>query len=73
MGIVIIKKGQIVEGRFQSVSEVIRAGLRKLEDDDVKLQALRLKLQAGDNSPFVDAVDSEAFVSAMHQKTAKNN
>ena len=27
---------KIEEGRFQSVSEVVRAGLRKLEEDDIK-------------------------------------
>ena len=27
---------KIKEGRFQSVSEVVRAGLRKLEEDDAK-------------------------------------
>ena len=27
---------KIDEGRFQSVSEVVRAGLRKLEEDEIK-------------------------------------
>ena len=44
---------KIKEGRFQSVSEVVHAGLRKLEEDDIKLQALRLKLQAGEDSPLI--------------------
>ncbi len=43
---------KINEGRFQSVSEVVRAGLRKLEEDEAKLMALRRKLQAGENSPL---------------------
>ncbi|QWF69793.1 type II toxin-antitoxin system ParD family antitoxin [Methylomonas paludis] len=30
---------KIKEGRFQSVSEIVRAGLRKLEEDDTKLRA----------------------------------
>ncbi len=64
---------KIGEGRFQSVSEVVRAGVRKLEEDEIKLQALRLKLQAGEDGSSVDAVNSEAFVSVLHQKTAKNN
>jgi antitoxin ParD1/3/4 len=44
---------KIKEGRFQSVSEVVRAGLRKLEEDEAKLNALRLKLQAGENSRLI--------------------
>lgn len=64
---------KINAGRFQPVSEVVRAGLRKLEEDEIKLQALRLKLQAGEDGPSVDAVNSEAFVSALHQKTAESN
>lgn len=64
---------KIREGRFQSVSEVVRAGLRKLEEDDIKLQALRLKLQAGEDSPPADDIDSETFLSALHQKTTQSN
>jgi len=45
---------KITQGRFQTVSEVVRAGLRKLEEDESKLQALREKLQAGENSPIVE-------------------
>ncbi len=32
---------KIKAGRFQSVSEVVRAGLCKLEEDEIKLQVLR--------------------------------
>jgi len=48
---------KITEGRFQTVSEVVRAGLRKLEEDESKLQALREKLQAGENSPLTNGFD----------------
>jgi antitoxin ParD1/3/4 len=65
----VIKK--IKEGRFQSVSEVIRAGLRKLEEDEAKLQALRLKLQAGEDSPVVENFDGDSFIAAMHEKYIK--
>jgi antitoxin ParD1/3/4 len=37
---------KIKEGRFQSVSEVVCAGLRKLEEDEAKLQA-------GEDGPVV--------------------
>jgi antitoxin ParD1/3/4 len=62
---------KINEGRFQSVSEVVRAGLRKLEEDEAKLQALRRKLQAGENSPLIENFDGEDFLAAMHNKHTK--
>jgi len=62
---------KIQQGRFQSVSEVIRAGLRKLETDEIKLQALREKLQAGEDSPIVDDFDGERFIAGLHNKHLK--
>ena len=62
---------KINEGRFQSVSEVVRAGLRKLEEDEAKLNALRRKLQAGENSPLVENFDGEEFLAAIQKKHAK--
>jgi antitoxin ParD1/3/4 len=62
---------KIKEGRFQSVSEVVRAGLRKLEEDETKLQALRLKLQAGEDSPVVEDFDGDSFITALHEKHVK--
>lgn len=62
---------KIKEGHFQSVSEVVRAGLRKLEEDEAKLQALRLKLQAGEDSPVVHNFDGDLFIAAMHEKHLK--
>lgn len=55
-------------GRFQSVSEVVRAGLRKLEADEAKLQALRDRLKSGEDSPLVDDFDSDQFLARMHKK-----
>ena len=62
---------KIQQGRFQSVSEVIRAGLRKLETDEIKLQALREKLQTGEDSPIVDNFDGERFIAGLHKKHLK--
>jgi len=62
---------KINEGRFQSVSEVVRAGLRKLEEDEAKLNALRRKLQAGENSPLVENFDGEDFLAALHKEHIK--
>lgn len=58
----------IEQGRFQSVSEVVRAGLRKLEEDESKLEALRARLQAGENSPPVENFDKEAFLAGLRKK-----
>jgi antitoxin ParD1/3/4 len=45
---------QIDNGRFASASEAIRAGLRLLEEHEVKLSALRLALQQGENSALTE-------------------
>ena len=58
----------IQHGRFQSMSEVVRAGLRKLEADEAKLQALRDRLKSGEDSPLVDDFDSDRFLARMHKK-----
>jgi antitoxin ParD1/3/4 len=41
---------QIAGGRFGSASEVIRAGLRILEEQEARLDALRLALKEGEES-----------------------
>ena len=62
---------KINAGRFQSVSEVVRAGLRKLEEDETKLQILRDKLQAGENSSLVEDFNGENFIKELHKKHLK--
>lgn len=60
---------KIAEGRFQSVSEAIRAGLRRLEEDEAKLEALRAKLLAGRSSPLIEGFDPQRFLAEMRKKT----
>ncbi len=62
---------KITQGRFQSIREVVRAGLRKLEEDESKLQALKEKLNAGESSSSVDNFDGKQFLNNLHKKYIK--
>ncbi|WP_373518688.1 type II toxin-antitoxin system ParD family antitoxin [Pricia sp.] len=50
------------------MSEVIRAGLRLLEEEEAKIEALRNALIAGEESGYVEDFDSEAFLDELHKK-----
>ena len=54
---------QVKQGRFGSTSEVIRAGLRLLEEHEAKLEALRVAVQEGIDSGPTEAFDFDDFVS----------
>lgn len=41
---------QITQGRYASTSEVVRAALRLLEDNEQKITTLRRLLEEGENS-----------------------
>lgn len=56
---------QISEGRYGSASEVIRAGLRLLEEREARLASLRAALVEGERSGPAERFDVEEFFAEM--------
>lgn len=55
---------QIANGRFGSASEAVRAGLRLLEEQELKLEQLRAAIDKGDMSGTPVPFDVEAYLAS---------
>ena len=62
----------VMGGRYTNASEVIRAGLRRLEDDEQKISALRAAIEEGESSGYVEDFDFNAHLNQLKAKE-KNN
>ena len=61
----------VVEGRFKNASEVIRAGLRLLEEEENKVIALKLAIKEGLESGIAENFDPVEHLAFL--KSRKRN
>lgn len=58
----------ISEGRFKNASEVIRAGLRLLEEEENKIAALKKAINAGIESGIAENFDPKQHLEFLKAK-----
>lgn len=65
-------QSSISEGRFKNVSEVIRAGLRLLEEEESRAIALRNAINEGIESGIADDFEPKKHLEALKAKKYSN-
>ncbi len=55
-------EAQVADGRYGPASDVVRASLRLLEDQETRLAALRVALVDGESSGPATPFDFDAFI-----------
>ena len=58
----------IAGGRYNNASEVIRAALRRLAEDETRLAAMRAALIEGEESGIVEDFDPQEFMNRLNAK-----
>ena len=66
-----IIQSSIESGRYASASEVIRAGLRLLDEQENKIRLLREAIEAGERSGYVDDFDPVQLLEDLHKQYGK--
>ncbi|GGE51472.1 antitoxin [Primorskyibacter flagellatus] len=61
-------ESQVRSGRYGSASDVVRAGLRLLEEREARVRALGLALEEGEASGAAVPFDRDAFAARMRQQ-----
>jgi antitoxin ParD1/3/4 len=65
-------QSRISAGRYKNASEVVRAGLRLLEEEENKLIALREAIQEGIESGIAHDFDSKSHLEKLKAKKTLN-
>ena len=65
-------KSRISAGRYKNTSEVIRAGLRLLEEEESKIVALKQAIQEGIDSGIAEDFDPEQFLDKLKAERSSN-
>lgn len=63
-------EAQVASGRYTSTSEVVRAGLRLLEEQAQRLEALRQAIAEGEASGPPEPFDFDAFLASKRTGAA---
>lgn len=63
---------RVESGRYSSASEVLRAGLRLLEEHEAKVEALRNALIEGEQSGPATPFDLDAFIADKASSSGKD-
>jgi antitoxin ParD1/3/4 len=63
---------QVSSGRYGSISEVVRAGLRLLEEREFQLRNLKDALAEGDASGVATDFDFDTYVDEIRTKNRKS-
>ena len=61
---------EIASGRFGNVSEVVRAGLRRLEEDEEERVAIRAALAEGENSGIAEGYSIGGLLAELNAGTS---
>jgi antitoxin ParD1/3/4 len=65
-------KDQVTEGRYKNVSEVIRAGLRLLEEEESKVMVLKKAIQEGIDSGIAEDFEPKKHLESLKAKKRLN-
>lgn len=65
-------ENRISQGRYKNASEVIRAGLRLLEEEENKVQVLKNAIQEGIESGIAKDFDAKKQLEALKANKRKN-